>query len=128
MLYFSESGWTVPDMVQVNAEFDRDYDQNEYEQKIGCLVRAIEARQDRSQDEIESWNDALVKLSDEDHYLLVLVNITPPRATNPSWLPTLESGSRRPPGDRMKLILTAVAVVAVLFIVGGFWMHFADPK
>jgi len=35
MLYFSETDWTLPDMAQVSAEFDRDYDQDEYERKIG---------------------------------------------------------------------------------------------
>jgi hypothetical protein len=44
MLYFSETGWTLPDMMQVNEEFDRNYDQNEYEQKIAGLIRNFERR------------------------------------------------------------------------------------
>ena len=41
MLYFSESDWTLPDMAAVSAEFDRDCDANEYEQKIARLVQKI---------------------------------------------------------------------------------------
>ena len=33
MLYFSETAWTLPDIMEVNEEFDRRYDQDEYEQK-----------------------------------------------------------------------------------------------
>ncbi len=34
MLYFSETGRTLPDMAEVSAEFDREYSQDEYERKI----------------------------------------------------------------------------------------------
>ena len=44
MLYFSESGWTLPDIRTVSTEFERDYDENDYEQKIAGFVRMIEAR------------------------------------------------------------------------------------
>ena len=42
MLYFTESGWTLPDIMTVSAEFDQGYDRDEYEEKIGRLVRRIE--------------------------------------------------------------------------------------
>jgi hypothetical protein len=43
MLYFTETGWTLPDMIQVNAEFERrDYDYDTYERKILGLAREIE--------------------------------------------------------------------------------------
>ena len=29
MLYFSETDWTLPNILEINAEFERDYDQNE---------------------------------------------------------------------------------------------------
>src|SRR5580693_451671 len=95
MLYFTESGWTLPNMMAVSAEFDRDYDQDEYEQKIGGLVQRLLAR-DEAQAEQETWDDAVVKLADEDHYLLVLINAAPsPDSASPSqrqkrspWMPT----------------------------------------
>lgn len=34
MLYFSETAWTLPDIMDVSDEFDRTYDQGEYEKKI----------------------------------------------------------------------------------------------
>ena len=39
MLYFTESGWTLPDMTTVCEDFDREYDQNGYEKKIASLIR-----------------------------------------------------------------------------------------
>jgi hypothetical protein len=38
MLYFTESGWTLPNIERVSEDFDREYDQDEYEQKIAKLV------------------------------------------------------------------------------------------
>ncbi len=38
MLYFTETGWALPDIMNVSEDFDRDYDQDEYEQKIAKLV------------------------------------------------------------------------------------------
>jgi len=73
MLYFSEGGWTLSEMSQVNEAFVRDYDEDEYERKIAGLVRRIYAR-DGSAEEIEAWNDATVRLSAADHYRLVLID------------------------------------------------------
>lgn len=79
MLYFTETGWTLPDMKQVSADFDRDYDQEKYENKIGGLADAIQSRlrANNLQGE-ESWNAAIQKLSHGDHYLLVLVGAADP--------------------------------------------------
>jgi hypothetical protein len=81
MLYFSESGWTLPDMKKVSAEFDRDYDQDQYEEKIASVVRRIQTvlLNENAQD-LASWNEALEKLSDGDHYLLVLADAAKPAA------------------------------------------------
>ena len=32
MLYFSETGWTLPDIREVEEAFGREYDMSEYEQ------------------------------------------------------------------------------------------------
>jgi hypothetical protein len=45
MLYFSEADWTLPDIKEVSAEFDRDNDQNEYRRRISELAGRIRARQ-----------------------------------------------------------------------------------
>ena len=123
MLYFTETGWTLPDMMKVSEEFDRDYDQNEYEQKIGGLVSSIEARGDaRGQQEIEDWDEAVLKLSDEDHYLLILIDAAAKtRRELPSflrvlepWIPSLDSSGPRPPKDLARLFLVGFGFTIVL--------------
>lgn len=75
MLYFTETGWTLPDMKEVSAEFDRKYDQEEYERRIGELINQIQLRlADQGQQDRERWDAALNKLSQGDHYLSVLAN------------------------------------------------------
>ena len=60
MLYFSETDWTLPDMAEVSAAFDRDYDQNEYEHKIAVLIRNISAdNQGHNPEEEEAWDNAV---------------------------------------------------------------------
>lgn len=98
MLYFSETGWTLPEIMRVSAEFDRDYNQDEYETKIGEIVRRL---YDQPDSDGSAWDEAVQRVSDEDHYLLVLI-----RGAN--------SGTgKRPRGDLFKLILAGAAVVAV---------------
>jgi hypothetical protein len=116
MLYFTESGWTLPDMMAVNEEFERDYDDDEYEQKIGGLAAKIQAHDavESEQDQVK-WDDAVVKLSDGDHYLLVLIGTAGPSGPVSPWLPALSEPVRRPPGDFGRLAVTAI-VGAVLFL------------
>lgn len=72
MLYFSETGWTLPDMMAVSREFDETYDQDEYEGKIGGIVGRIRDQRDGGRDD-EDWDRAVERLAGEDHYLLVLI-------------------------------------------------------
>lgn len=75
MLYFTETGWTLPDIKDVSAKFDREYDQKVYERKIGELVNKIQVQlADQGQLAQERWNAALEKLSHGDHYLSVLAD------------------------------------------------------
>ena len=70
------TGWTLPDMKEVSSEFDRDHDQDKYEQKIASLIGGIQAR--LTDEERMTWERALEKLSEGDHYLLVLVDAANP--------------------------------------------------
>jgi len=70
MLYFSETDWTLPDIADVNDEFEREYDQDEYEKKIVSLIR--NARKQANKD--SSWSDALRLLRKGDHYLVVMLD------------------------------------------------------
>ena len=108
MLYFSESGWTLPDMMTISLEFDQYYDQDEYERKIAKVVQHICKGNMLGDD----WTDAVHRLRREDHYLLVLIDGVP------------EAPARRPSGDIFRLIVTACSIVTVLlpvmFIVSSY--------
>ncbi len=117
MLYFSETDWTLPDMQKVSAEFDRDYDQNEYEQKISMLVRKVAAR-NRSEnvDDSEAWNKALLRLSAGDHYLTVLTDMAREAPMlGHGFIPTLAAPTAQPPHDRIQLWATAFAILIGIF-------------
>ena len=107
MMYFTETAWAPPDMWEVNEAFNRDYDQPTYEAKIGGLARRA---LDRSvgREEQRKWNEAVGTLRREDHYLLVLIDAGK-RSTSSLLF------------DRVKLILTALLVVAVICVVIAFF-------
>jgi hypothetical protein len=112
MLYFTETGWTLPDMKQVSSEFDRDYDQGEYEQKIGGLVSKIQSRlRDQGESEGENWDRAIMKLSRGDHYLLVLVDGEQPT----------QKGAKH----NLKVLVIALALYALVALDQWFrhWMR-----
>lgn len=104
MLYFSETAWTLPDMAEVNATFDREYDQTECEQKIAKLAGnfCANARADY-RDEFDAWTGAVRTLSREDHYLSVLISKA--------------EASGRPPGDFLKLLAAALIIVGVIIAI-----------
>src|ERR1700693_1042709 len=59
MLYFSETAWTLPDIMEVNDEFDREYDQAEYEKKIAHLIRnAANRARKENPEEFATWLSA----------------------------------------------------------------------
>jgi hypothetical protein len=75
MLYFTETGWTLPDMMEISDEFDRDYDQGDYEKKIAHLIRHDAKRLEKENpEEFKSWISAARKLRKEDHYILVMID------------------------------------------------------
>ena len=143
MLYFSETGSTLPDMMKVSEEFDRDYDQDEYEAKIAGLVRGIEARDEtRSEEDREDWYEAVLKLCDGDHYLLTLIDAGSAESKTPSlwrgldrWFPVLDGSRSRPRGDFARLILSAFALLLVIgsiaalltWLFGPDWSRWGNP-
>ena len=75
MLYFSETYWTLPDMMNIAEEFDSKYDQNEYEKKITALAKsAVQRWRKESSPEYEMWQSAIRVLQKEDHYILVMAS------------------------------------------------------
>jgi hypothetical protein len=71
MLYFTESGWTLSDMADVAAAFDRENEQ-EYEIKIRRLARSARKQLDASK--AKAWSSAVKRLGTGDHYLLVMLD------------------------------------------------------
>lgn len=120
MLYFTESGWTLPNILEVNAAFERDYDNDEYERKITGLAQRIEESDAAkgAQDQA-NWDAAVEKLSEGDHYLLVLIdaNLSATGTTSPfwdrlaPWIPVADGRLQRKPGDFRRLILTAFILI-----------------
>ncbi len=101
MLYFTETGWTLPDMPEISDRFDRDYDQDEYEEKIAKLVKSAANRAKKtSKDEYKQWWAAVRLLRRQDHYIVLLI----------------DGADLRPPGDLLKLWGTALTIVG--FVVG----------
>jgi hypothetical protein len=74
MLHFTEVHPSLPDIYEVNAEFERDYDSDEYEAKIAGLLKNARDRDRNSSPSWErEWKDSLDALKNEDHYILVLL-------------------------------------------------------
>ena len=100
MLYFSETDWTLPDIDAASDEFDRTYDQDDYEVKIAGLVkRSYKRILKGSGDEYDKWWTAIHVLERQDHFILVMIR----------------QAALRPRGDQLKLFGTAI-VVAGLFV------------
>lgn len=108
MLYFTEAGWTLPGMEEVSLEFDRSCDQKEYEEKIASIITRINARLTGDcQGERMAWGGAIEKLSDGDHYLLVLVNAASPN----------RKGARH----NLKMLIIALVFFALAAL--NFWFR-----
>lgn len=104
MLYFSEHGWAPADIMETSSKFDSVCNQREYEEKIALLIRNARNRVHRQdKQELEVWADAIRALRKEDHYLLVMVDQA--------------GASLRPPGDRLKLVGVALAIIGAGLLV-----------
>lgn len=101
MLYFTESGWTLPDIMKVSEDFDREYDQGEYEQKIAKLVKNADRRiRKGSREGCDRWWAAIRYLGQEDHYILVMIRLA----------------GLRPRGDQLRLLATGLAIVTFILV------------
>jgi hypothetical protein len=74
MLYFTETEETLPDIYEVNEQFESEYDDTEYEEKIAGLLRKARRRiRKESPEDERQWKQAVANLRKEDHYLVVMV-------------------------------------------------------
>ncbi len=99
MLYFTESGRMPEDMMDASDSFDRDYDQDEYEEKVTKLIRKAAKRAHREK-EYAAWWDAIRRLKRGDHYILVMIG----------------AAGLRPPYDNLKLLGTGLAIVCSIVL------------
>lgn len=101
MLYFSEVEQEPDDLYEVNEQFDKQYDAEEYEAKIAGLVkRAYQRDRDSSDQLAQQWLDQIRALQKEDHYILVMVS----------------QARLRLPGDVMRLVATIAALAAIVAV------------
>jgi len=137
MLYFSETAWTLPNILEINEEFERSYNTDEYESKIAGLIQSfLQRAQTENPDELEKWSNAVERISEEDYYLQVMINAAPTRTGWIwRWLPTSSSSPlRRQPGDRWRLIVFAIAFIVGMVLInalltwlfGPDWRHFGS--
>jgi hypothetical protein len=99
MLYFTESGWTLPDIMKVSEDFDREYNQDKYEQKLATLVTKADRRiRKGSRDDYDRWWAAIRFLQREDHYITVMIRLA----------------GLRPRGDQLRLFATGLGIVTFI--------------
>jgi hypothetical protein len=99
MLYFSRTGWTLPDMEEVNAEFERDCDRALYEKRVARLIRRLRSRiRAAGREELDIWKRSIRDLRDGDHYVYALIAAAQPR------------------GELTRLIITALVVIGVMLL------------
>ncbi len=73
MMYFTEDGSLAEDPVQLNEEFEAQYNTAKYEKKISRLMRHAYRRVKKENPEKTLlWNNAIRTLRRSDHYILVL--------------------------------------------------------
>jgi hypothetical protein len=107
MLQFSEAHPSLPDLYAVNAEFERDYDADEYENKITGLLKNARSRDAKAAANAEQeWEAALEGLEGEDHYILVMVH-------------QAFGGSRRSGGRPQYVRIAVILGLLVLFVLLG---------
>lgn len=103
MMYFSESDTTAEDPGKLNDEFESKRDPIEYEAKVSKLLhRAYRRLKGENPSDASTWDEAIRTLRKGDHYILVMWDSITAR--------------ERPPHDTLKLVGTALVIVAVSLI------------
>jgi hypothetical protein len=111
MLEFSEVEKTPPNFAELNAEFESECDSAAYEEKIASLIRnRVAGLRSINNPDLGQWNEAVTTLAEEDHYLLVLIDMAKSSSRR-------RTSNGRPPYDRLKLIATAAAIIIGLMII-----------
>jgi hypothetical protein len=115
MMYFTETDpASCENPLDLDAEFEEQYDTGEYEHKISRLFHNTHKRlKNEEPEKLRNWNEALQTLREGDHYILVLLNADSELARQ---------------GLRIWVVLAwgiglGIAVV-VLLMLGIIWNHY----
>ena len=80
MMYFTEWDDSGGNPIELNEQFESQYDTPRYETKIAGLMRNAHKRIKNENSETKGrWDEAIKVLSKGDHYILVLWRTSPPR-------------------------------------------------
>lgn len=113
MMYFTEWDDSCENPIQLNEEFEAECDTAEYEAKIAGLLKNAYKRVKRdSPDTKRIWEEAIEKLSKEDHYILVLWRAAPK--------------SEHPRRDLF--IQVGIGVLIAFLFATGLWIKLALEK
>ena len=76
MMYFTESDPASCDNpIELNDEFEAAHETKEYETKISQLLHHARTRlKEENPERMRNWEDAIRKLREGDHYLLIMVD------------------------------------------------------
>jgi hypothetical protein len=79
MMYFTESDpASCENPIELNDEFEGQYESGEYEVKISRLLQhAYKRLKDEDAEKLRNWNQATRTLRKGDHYVLVLLDVKP---------------------------------------------------
>lgn len=79
MMYFTESDASCENPIELNEQFEAQYDATKYETKMSRLLRhAYERLKSEDPERLREWSVSIRTLRKGDHYLLVLWDLEPP--------------------------------------------------
>ena len=115
MLYFTESGDCPEDVFELNEAFEAEYDTSEYEKRISGLAKsACQRLKKENSAGAQVWDQAVKKLNEGDHYILVMVPQQGPRIDAPSVISNLPRSFWKTIGLLLALMLVGIAIIATL--------------
>jgi hypothetical protein len=115
MLYFTEGPEAAENPIELNEEFEKEYDTDEYEAKMSKLFsNAYKRLKKENPAGVSEWNKAIEKLETGDHYILILCG----KGYGQGFK------KERAPHDLLKLffagILLTAAVLSILLLASHF--------
>ena len=138
MMYFTESdASSCENPIELNDEFEAQYETKEYETKISRLLHhAYKRLKQENAERVRNWDEAIKTLRKGDHYFLVLWDINPPseHPTRDTFLligigmliafvivgAAILASNYNINLDRVQKYLPLAVIVLIVFVSGGF--------